>query len=181
VVITLLLVALSVGLSNFAGAIGIGVSGVNSRTRVQVGLVFGLFEVLMPIVGLLIGHRLAADLGHSVRWIGGGLLIATGLAGLIAALRTARPGAMSDAPRWGRLVLTGLALSIDNLVVGFALGTAPVSVVWAAVVIGLVSVTLSLLGLELGARLGDRMGDRAEVVGAVVLIAVGILIASNVL
>jgi len=181
VVITLLLVALSVGLSNFAGAIGIGVSGVNARTRFQVGLVFGLFEVLMAIVGLLIGHRLASDLGHSVRWIGGGLLIATGVAGLIAGLRPGRSEAISEGPRWGRLVLTGLALSIDNLVVGFALGTAPVSVVWAAVVIGLVSITLTLLGLELGARLGRRIGDRAEVVGAAVLIAVGILIASNLL
>lgn len=45
-VITLLLVALSLGLSNFAGA---------ARTRIEVG-VFGLFEALMPIVGL-IGHR----------------------------------------------------------------------------------------------------------------------------
>jgi manganese efflux pump family protein len=180
-VITLLLVALSLGLSNFAGAIGIGVSGVSARTRIEVGVVFGLFEVLMPIVGLLIGHRLADDLGGSARWIGGGLLIATGLTALIAGLRPDRPAAAGDGPRRGRLVLTGLALSIDNLVVGFALGTAPVSVVWAAVVIGLVSVALSLVGLELGARLGRRMGDRAEVVGAAVLIAVGIAIAIGLL
>jgi manganese efflux pump family protein len=180
-VITLLLVALSLGLSNFAGAIGIGVSGVGARTRIEVGIVFGLFEVLMPIVGLLIGHRLADDLGNSARWIGGGLLIATGLAGLIASFQPDRPDRTSDGPRRGRLVLIGLALSIDNLVVGFALGTAPVSVVWAAVVIGVVSVTLSLLGLELGARLGRRMGDRAEVVGAAVLIAVGIALATDLL
>ena len=180
-VITLLLVALSVGLSNFAGAIGIGVSGVSARTRIEVGIIFGLFEVLMPIVGLLIGHRLAGDLGSSARWIGGGLLIATGVFGLMAGLQPGRPGAISDGPRRGRLVLIGLALSIDNLVVGFALGTAPVSVVWAAVVIGLVSVTLSLLGLELGARLGRRIGDRAEVIGAAVLIAVGIAIATDLL
>jgi putative Mn2+ efflux pump MntP len=135
----------------------------------------------MPIVGLLIGHRLADDLGNSARWIGGGLLVATGLTALIAALRPDRPAAVGGGPRRGRLVLTGFALSIDNLVVGFALGTAPVSVVWAAVVIGVVSVTLSLLGLELGARLGRRMGDRAEVVGAAVLMAVGIAIAIDLL
>jgi hypothetical protein len=47
--------------------------------------------------------------------------------------------------------------------------------------IELVSVTLSLWGLELGARLGRRIGDRAEVVGAAVLIAVGIAIATDLL
>jgi putative Mn2+ efflux pump MntP len=114
-VITLLLVALSLGLSNFAGAIGIGVSGVSARIRIEVGVVFGLFEVVMPIVGLLIGHRLADDLGGSTRWIGGGLLIATGLTALTAlaaALRPDRPADVGDRPRGGRLVLTGLATGL---------------------------------------------------------------------
>jgi putative Mn2+ efflux pump MntP len=54
------LVAVSLGLSNFAAAIGIGVSGVDARTRLRVGLVFGLFEAAMPLLGLLLGHGLAA-------------------------------------------------------------------------------------------------------------------------
>ena len=54
-----MLVALSLGLSNFAASIGIGISGVDARTRWRVGLVFGLFEAGMPIVGLLLGRGLA--------------------------------------------------------------------------------------------------------------------------
>jgi putative Mn2+ efflux pump MntP len=56
-----------------------------------------------------------------------------------------------------------------------------VSVVAAAVVIGAVSVGLSLAGLELGARVGARVGSRAEIFGALVLIAVGALVAADVL
>lgn len=52
--VTLILVALSLGLSNFAAAIGIGISGVSARTRLQVGVIFGLFETGMPIAGLAI-------------------------------------------------------------------------------------------------------------------------------
>ena len=55
----LVLVAVSVGLSNFAAAIGIGVSGVDARTRLRVGVIFGLFETAMPILGLLLGRSLA--------------------------------------------------------------------------------------------------------------------------
>ena len=178
----ILFVAASLGLSNFAAAIGIGISGVDARTRTEVVVVFGLFEVTMPIAGLLLGHRLAHTLGNSSRWLGGGLLIATGLYALVTSLHTEHDdiGTSANIAR-PRLVLTALALSIDNLAVGFALGAYHVSIVLAAVIIGVVSVTLSLIGLELGARLGTRTRDRAEILGGLVLIAVGIVVAAGVL
>ena len=66
----LLLVASSLGLSNFAAAVGIGVAGVDARTRVRIGLVFGIFEAGMPILGLALGHSLARALGHAAHWVG---------------------------------------------------------------------------------------------------------------
>ena len=180
--VALVLAAVSVGLSNFAAAVAIGVSGVDARTRIRVGVVFGVFEIGMPVVGLVLGHSLAGTLGGTARWLGGGLLVAAGVYGVVAGLRASHENVT---PRvglpLGRLVLTGAALSIDNLVVGFALGAYHVSIVVAALVIGLISVGLSLIGLELGARIGARAGDLAEVVGSVVLIPVGAAIAAGVL
>src|SRR5580704_17087597 len=127
--LALLLVALSLGLSNFAASVGLGASGVDRRTRLRVGLVFGFFETAMPIIGLLAGRGAAGALGHATRWLGAGLLIATGSYGLIQALRSAREAAGTETPsgpapgqpqRLGRLLITGLALSVDNLAVGFA-------------------------------------------------------------
>ena len=83
--------------------------------------------------------------------------------------------------RTGRLLVTGAALSIDNLAVGFALGTFHVSLVLAAVIIGAVSVTLSLIGLELGSRIGSKTGERGELLGGLVLIGVGAAIATGLL
>ena len=83
--------------------------------------------------------------------------------------------------RTGRLLVTGAALSIDNLAVGFALGTFHINLAVAAVVIGAVSVTLSLIGLELGSRIGTRTGERGEFIGGVVLIGVGAVIAAGLL
>ncbi len=79
------------------------------------------------------------------------------------------------------MLVTGAALSIDNLAVGFALGAYRVGVAAAAIVIGAVSVALSLLGLELGSRIGTRAGDGGEIVGGLVLIGVGIAIAAGVI
>ena len=66
----LVLAALSLGLSNFAAAIGIGVAGADARTRVRVGVVFGIFEAGMPVLGLALGHGLASTLGRAARWAG---------------------------------------------------------------------------------------------------------------
>ena len=181
--LALLLVAASLGLSNFAASVGIGVTGIDARTRLRVGIIFGLFETGMPILGLLLGHSLAAALGRAAHWIGAGLLIATGIYALVQAIRGAGRREDDDQADQsvGRMLVTGAALSIDNLAVGFALGTYRVGVAAAAIVIGAVSVALSLLGLELGSRIGTRAGDRGEIVGGLVLIGVGIAIAAGVI
>ena len=181
-VLALLLVAFSLGLSNFAAAVGIGVAGTDARTRLRVGIVFGLFETGMPILGLVLGRGLASTLGSAAHWIGAVLLIATGGYALIQGLR----GSGGEAPALseggiGRLLVTGIALSIDNLAVGFALGTYHVNLAVAALVIGAVSVALSLTGLELGAKIGARTGQRGELLGGLILIAVGIAVATRVI
>jgi manganese efflux pump family protein len=193
-------VAVALGLDNFAAALAIGLAGVDARTRLRVGVVFGVFEAGMPIVGLLIGAEAAASLGHAARWLAAGLLIAVGGYFLLEGLRGAhaasprrgeeqaagspppdRSGQPPGANGLGRLVLAGLALSVDNLAVGFALGSYHTSVVVGAVTIGAVSVALALTGLELGARLGAQVGERAGQLAGLLLIAVGALIAAGVL
>jgi putative Mn2+ efflux pump MntP len=185
-VLALLLVALALGLSNFAASVGIGISGAGARARLRVGIVFGLCETAMPILGLLLGHGLAGALGHAAHWIGAVLLSLTGGCAVLQALRGR--GDHQDAERGaaaglktGRLLVTGAALSIDNLAVGFALSTYHVGLVVAVAVIGAVSVALSLLGLELGDRLGARAGDRSGLLGGLVLVGVGAALAAGVL
>jgi putative Mn2+ efflux pump MntP len=184
-VVAVLLIAFSLGLSNFAASIGIGVGGIDARTRLRVGVIFGLFETGMPILGLLLGHSLARTLGHAAHWIGAALLIATGIYALIQAVRggggNEHQADTAGGQHTGRLLVTGIALSIDNLAVGFALGTYHVSLILAAVIIGAVSVSLSLIGLELGDRLGAKAGERGEIIGGLVLIGVGAAIATGAL
>lgn len=174
------LVAVAVGLGNFAAAVGIGIGGVDRSTRIRVGVVFGAFEALMPLVGVLLGRRIAAPLGSKASLLGGILLICTGLYGLIQSRRHAgEPDAAALPMR--RLLLVGAALSIDNLIVGLALGTSNASLATAVITIGIMSVAMSLLGLELGVRLGARFEKWAGEIGAGVLVVVGIVVACGVL
>lgn len=179
-VLALILSAFAVGLSNFAAAIGIGLSGVDARIRWRVAVVFGVFEAGMPMVGLLLGHHVAHALGRTTRYAGGSLLIAVGLWMLGQARRPER----SPSPaghRTGRLILAGFALSLDNLVVGFGLGVTRVPLPAALAVFAVVSVGLSLAGLELGRRIGTRVRADAEVLAGLVLVGVGALITAGAL
>jgi putative Mn2+ efflux pump MntP len=178
-VLTILLIAVSVGLDNFAASIAIGLAGVDRRVRLRVAVVFGLFEAGMPVVGLVIGNGVAHRLGQSAHVIGGALLIATGAHGVYATLRSADEhelGAVVTSRKLGRLVVLAAALSIDNLVVGFALGADHAALIPSIVAIGVISVALSLLGLELGARLGERVERYGELIGGLVLVCVGVAV-----
>ena len=79
------------------------------------------------------------------------------------------------------LLLLAVALGLDNLAAGFALGAYHVDIVVAAVVFGVVSVAMSLAGLELGTRIGAAAGERSELVACALLIVVGAVIAAGVL
>lgn len=190
--IALLLAAAAVGLSNLAASVGIGVAGVNARVRLRVGVVFGVFEAGMPVVGLLIGQGLATEVGRVVRWPGAILLMLIGVLGVLRSLkaRSASPPPADEPatataptliPRRGtvRLLASGLVLSMDNLVVGFALGTYGVGILVGAIVIGAVSVVMSLAGLELGGLLGRWAGRRGDQMSGVALILVGAAIAGG--
>jgi putative Mn2+ efflux pump MntP len=182
-ILSLLLVSVSVGLSNFAGAIGIGLSGINARTRIRVGIAFGFFEALMPILGLLLGQAVAGFFGQYGKYVGGAILILTGLYTIVQARLAAveAKAHMARSLRLQSLVITALALSIDNLAVGFALAIYKVNIVLAGLTFGVVSVAMALAGLELGHRLGRRAEAWSEEIGGGVLVLVGIAIAVGVL
>jgi manganese efflux pump family protein len=190
-VVALLLVSVSVGLGNFGAAAALGVSGVASEMRLRIAAVFGLFEAAMPLVGLAIGRTAAGDLGGHAGLVAGVVLCLAGAYTLVESVRSTHhrgddshdsddSGSPGPGPSFGRLVLLGAALSLDNLAVGFALGAYHVNAIAAALVIGVISVALTLFGLELGSRLGTRLGAWAERAGGLLLVAVGVAVAAGV-
>ncbi|MBV8221546.1 MAG: manganese efflux pump [Solirubrobacterales bacterium] len=180
--LALLLAAGSLGLNNFAVSIAIGLSGVDRSARVRIALAFGLFEAAMPVIGLLIGREVSHSLGSAAHIIGGLLLIAVGAQMTVSAARSRdeAPTAIADAGM-GRLLLLAAALSIDNLVVGFALGAYRVPVVLGVAIIAVVSVGMSLVGLELGARLGANVEHGSALISGIAMIGIGVAILTKLL
>jgi manganese efflux pump family protein len=62
------------------------------------------------------------------------------------------------------------------LAVGLSLGLLGIFVWYPAIIIGVVTGLISLIGLRLGNRLGRRIGKSVEIIGGFVLIGIGLQI-----
>jgi putative Mn2+ efflux pump MntP len=109
-------------------------------------------------------------------WIAFGLLGYIGGKAIWGALRGADDDQARDPTRGMSLIITSIATSIDALAVGLSLGVLRVSIWYPVVVIGVVTALLSTFGMLVGSRLGARFGTRMEIIGGLVLIAIGVKI-----
>ena len=180
---TLTLIGIAVGLAMDAFAVSIGagltLKTVDARQTFRLAWHFGLFQALMPIIGWLAGLSVERWIAPVDHWIAFGLLAVIGGKMIHEALKDHDNGGDSqraDPTKGWSLVLLSVATSIDALAVGLSLALLDVSIWWPAVVIGLVAGAFTTVGMQLGKRFGALLGRRMEVVGGIVLIAIGVQI-----
>ncbi|MBI5510255.1 MAG: manganese efflux pump [Deltaproteobacteria bacterium] len=175
-------VGLAVGLAMDATAVAVGTSialgRVTPRQVFRFAFHFGLFQFFMPVLGWLSGRSFIHYIQAVDHWLVFVLLTAIGAKAMHEAV-TPEDGAArerSDPTRGKSLVLLSVATSIDALAVGLSLAMLEVQIWTPCVVIGLVTATLTALGMVVGARLGARLGQRMRFAGGLVLVLVGVKI-----
>lgn len=146
------------------------------RSAVRLAFHFGLFQALMPVLGWFLGHELEKLIERYDHWIAFLLLFLVGAKMIIESLKPEEEKDNSNPSKGMRLVMLSVATSIDALVVGFSLGLVRVNIWYPSVMIGLITGAMSLLGIFLGKKLGDRFGKRMEILGGVIIIAIGLKI-----
>ena len=175
---SIFLLALAMSTDAFAAAVckGAVMQRPDWREAIRAGAIFGCIEALTPIVGWLLGSVASGFFGTWGHWIALAMLSVLGVR-MIWAGCTARGEIVETKPvRHSFLVLaaTGLATSIDAMAVGASLALLKVEIVRVAISVGLATFTVVTIGVLLGRVLGAVAGQRSEIVGGVVLIAIGI-------
>jgi len=177
--LSLLAVAFALAMDAFAVAIvtGLALTPMTGRHVFRLAFHFGLFQALMPTLGWAAGtavHRYIASYDH---WIAFGLLAFVGgkmIAGVLD--RTGEARRAGDPTSGWDLVLLSVATSIDALAVGISLAVIGMRILRPALTIGIVASGLTTVGMLLGRRIGAVWGKRVEVLGGLILIAIGIRI-----
>ena len=173
------LILLAVGLSMDALAVsickGLAMDRVTLGRMVLVGLWFGGFQGLMPLLGWLLGSRFSLYITAIDHWIAFALLAILG----INMLREARNGDTEEASAsLGFRVMFAMAVatSIDALAVGITFAFLEVKILPAVCCIALTTFLLSSLGVKFGSLCGTRTQSKAEALGGVILILLGLKI-----
>lgn len=179
--LTILGIAVGLSMDAFAVAIATSVAlgNVSGRQLFRLSFHFGLFQAIMPVVGWLAGRSIEKWIVGWDHWVAFGLLAFIGCRSIYEACR-ANEGTTAripqDATRGWSLVMLSVATSIDALAVGLSFAMLHVSVWGPAVIIGLVTGNLTLIGMLMGSRIGLRFGKRVEILGGLVLIGIGVKI-----
>lgn len=171
----MLIIALGVSADAFAVAVtqGVRMRRFSWRTALLVAATFGVFQGGMPLLGHLVGSQLEQSITAFDHWVAFGLLAVVGVKMLREALGPADEDAGGGVLTRRELLVLAVATSIDALAVGITFAFIDVDVVTAVALIALTTFVLSLTGVALGSRAGARYRRPAEVVGGLVLIAIG--------
>ena len=174
----LLLIAIGLSMDAFAVSIGKGlcVRTLRPRHTLTVGLWFGVFQALMPILGYLLAASFSNIVATFDHWIAFVLLGLIGINMIREACGEEEESCHTNdfAPR--TMLLLAIATSIDALAIGISFAFLGVDIWNSAAVIGLTTCLLSMVGIRIGHHFGNRYKSKAEILGGVILIIIGIKI-----
>ena len=176
---TLTLFILAVGLSMDAFAVavckGLAMNRITAKKAITVGLWFGIFQALMPLIGFLLGYGFQDKITAVDHWIAFILLALIG-ANMIRESLSHEEEKADDSLSFKTMFILAVATSIDALAVGITFAFLTVNIWRAITFIGITTFIISVIGVKIGNIFGTKYQNKAEFVGGAILILLGLKI-----
>ncbi len=170
------LIGVGLSMDAFAAAIckGISIEDKNFKKGLIVSLLFGFFQMAMPVVGYFFGRAFYKSMKAYDHWIAFILLSIIG----INMIKESREHDVKIDYTFDirEVVLLAIATSIDALAVGVSLAFLDVNIFYAAPIIGIITFVISLVGVKIGKIFGAKFKNTAELMGGLILIFLGVKI-----
>lgn len=169
----LLILGFILSLDNFRTAIALGALRLTRLHAVEVALVFGFWDTMAPLLGILAGDYFAETIGSTAEYVGAVVLGTYGLWLVVQAWRTPAPEELDR--RWALFGLP-LPLSLDNAFAGTSLGLLGFSPWLTAPVFGAITALMTLVGLELGRAAAHFIRLRSDLLTGVALVIMAVVL-----
>lgn len=176
-VLEIVLVSVGLAMDSFAVSIckGLSMKNFDIKNGLIIGLYFGLFQGLMPLIGYLLGSSFEIYITSIDHWIAFGLLTVIGL-NMIKESFSKDGESFNDKVDFKTMFPFAIATSIDALAVGITFAFLRVNIVMAFLLIGIITFILSFVGVKLGNKFGNKYEKKAQIVGGIILVLIGIKI-----
>ncbi len=171
--LSFLLIAIGLAMDAFAVSISSGITLKKSGAKIYLlfGLVFGLFQFIMPIIGYFGSRTFSSYFSQYTSIISFALLFFIGGKMLMEALKKDEEETNdSDILSIKNMIMLGIATSIDALAVGIVIELNNEPLLLNCIIIGVVAFLFSAVGVYIGKKVGDIIGSKAEILGGVILI-----------
>lgn len=160
--------AMSVSISK-----GLAMKQITWKNTIKIGLYFGIFQTLMPIIGFILGSNFKELMERVSKWIAFGSLEAIGINMI---LESKKENSTNDSIKLKDMLIPAIATSIDALIIGMTFGIIEVSIIKITTIIGSITFLMSIIGVKIGNTLGNKLQLKAEVLGGIILISIGMKI-----
>lgn len=172
----LILLGVIIGSNNLAVAFTLGALKIRSFWM-RIIIVFGVFEFVIPLLGLFIGYQFSEVIADYAAYVGGGILLAFGLFMAYKSFNSSlerEQYLLEKVTSWMGIISLAAGLSLDNLIVGFSMGLQNFHPLTTASVIAASSVIFTFFGLNTGKYLKKHFKKSTDLFSAVLLILLGI-------
>ncbi|WP_018930793.1 manganese efflux pump MntP family protein [Gracilibacillus lacisalsi] len=171
-VISIICMAFALGMDAFSVGLGVGMQEIRLKRIFLIGLVVGIFHMIMPFIGLLLGSILSNKIEGIAILAAGLLLCAIGFQMMFQTFW--QKDTQILAPVGFGLIMFAFSVSLDSFSIGLSLGLSGVATVFAIIMFGLFSTVLTWCALLIGRRTHHLLGTYSELVGGAILFAFGL-------
>jgi len=176
--IELFLLSVGLAMDTFAVGICIGLTfpKVTLKKALIVGLYFGIFQAVMPIIGYYTATLFAERITVYSSWIAFGLLCFIGIKMIVDSFKKEDVPDEEHSLKAAKMLPLAIATSIDALAVGVSFAFLEVTLLPAVSLIGITTLILSIIGLKIGNMFGIKFKSQAQILGGIILILLGVKI-----
>lgn len=152
---------------------------VNIIQKLKIALSFGFFQGFMPFIGYLGGNVLKNFILNIDHWIAFVLLGYIGMKIIIGAIKK-NENIKNDLSQFKILLLLSFATSIDALVIGIGFSFISINIIFACLIIGLITFIVSYIGVNSGNLFKNytqgKLIKYVEILAGCILIFIGLKI-----
>ncbi len=177
--VELVFLALALSMDAFAVSLANGMVYKNLRFQhsLFISFTFGFFQALMPIIGYFAGAHFIQSIEKFDHWIAAALLWFLSIKMILEGVKKHTDSCdVKGILSIKDIFVQGIATSIDALVVGLSLAAINISIVSSSIIIGTITFAVCLIAVFIGKKTSGSLGNKAEIVGGIVLFAIGMRI-----